>query len=75
MFDNHNQFNWLEPSQIFSLEPSVSKEIIGGVFQKNALDVDPYRLLLALYEVCERRGSRLVNSEVIDLKITRSTLP
>ena len=73
--DNHNQFNWLEPSQIFSLEPSVSKEIIGGVFQKNALDVDPYRLLLALYEVCERRGSRLVNSEVIDLKITRSTSP
>jgi len=55
-----------------STEP---EEEIGGVFQKNALDVDPYRLLLALYEVCERRGSRLVNSEVIDLKITRSTSP
>jgi len=73
--DKRNQFNWLEPSQIFSFEPNVSKEVIGGVLQKHSLDVDPYKLLLALYEVCERRGVKLVNSEVIDLKIPHSDSP
>jgi len=72
---NHSEveFNWLEPSQIFSLEPSISKLIIGGVFVKKSMDVNPYNLLSALHAAIKIKGAQIIYDEVIGLKINSNS--
>ena len=67
------EFNWLEPSQIFSLEPSISKLIIGGVFVKKSMDVNPYNLLSALHAAIKIKGAQIIYDEVIGLKINSNS--
>ncbi len=67
------EFNWLDPSQIFSIEPSISKLIVGGVFVKKAMDVNPYNLVSALHAAIKMKGAQIIYDEVVGLKINSNT--
>ena len=67
------QSDWLDPSQIFSLEPSISKSILGGVFVKNAMDVNPYNLLSALHAAIKIKGVNIIYDEVVGINVNSNT--
>ncbi len=68
-----NISNWLEPSQIFSLEPSISKQIIGGIHETKAMDVNTYNLLSALHNAIETKGVQVIHDEVIGINVNSNT--
>ena len=67
--NNKYEFDWLEPSKIFSLEPSISKLILGGVYVKKSVDVNPSNLLSALHAAITIKGASFIYDEIVGLKI------
>lgn len=61
---------WLGRSELSHIEARIGPSVVGGLYQGDALEVEPYKLTLGLWQAAERRGAKLVNRAVTGL--TRS---
>ena len=48
---------WLNSTQCHEIEPRITKNIIGGMLELDALQIDSYRLTLALAKASEQNGA------------------
>ena len=54
---------WLEPEDVWNLEPRISKDIFGGVLVEDVIILDSYNFTLAMSTVAEKRGVEIVLRE------------
>ena len=59
---------WVEGDQARELIPSLSEDIVGAGITQGVADVDPYRLMLALTQACEKNGVQIRHGIFSDLK-------
>jgi glycine oxidase len=59
---------WIEGDQARTLIPSLSGDIIGAGITEGVADVDPYRLILALTQACEKSGVEIKHGLFSNLK-------
>ena len=62
------EVGWVTPDEIKSIEPRVSRSVLGGVHREGTADVEPYRLLLALTQAAESLGATMRHGRVTDLR-------
>ncbi len=58
---------WLAHGELSHLEARIGPEVRGGLYYGAALEVEPYKLTLGLWQAAEKRGARLVNRQVTGL--------
>lgn len=56
--------SWLDQSQIASLEPRISPEILGGLFVEGTADLEPQRMTVALAKGAEKLGAKFHRGNV-----------
>jgi glycine oxidase len=54
---------WLEPEDVWKLEPRISKDILGGVLVEDVIILDSYNFTLAMSSAAEKRGVEIVLRE------------
>ena len=59
---------WLSREEALDIEPRLSKDIVGALYNPNGADLEPYRLMLALTQAAEKFGATIRHGEVIGLK-------
>jgi glycine oxidase len=55
---------WLSHSELSHIEARVAPDIPGGLYMGDTYELDPYRLVLSMWQAAEKRGARLVNRAV-----------
>lgn len=65
---------WLNSDEVRKLVPEISSEIIGAAYTEGVADVDPYRLVLALVQACEKMGVTIQHGEVTGINVTNDTI-
>ena len=65
---------WLEPQEVLSLEPRVTRQLQGAVLLENVGVLDSYLFTLALARAAERQGAVFLNEEVTGLKSVESRI-
>ncbi len=59
---------WMDPQDVRSVDDRISDAVLGGVYVDGTLDVDPYRLMLALTQSAEAAGVTVRHGTVTGLK-------
>ena len=54
---------WLEPEDVWKLEPRISKDIFGGVLVEDVIILDSYNFTLAMSSAAEKHGVEIVLRE------------
>ena len=54
---------WLEPEDVWKLEPRITRELYGGVLVEDVIILDSYNLTLALAQAAEARGAEILLRE------------
>jgi glycine oxidase len=54
---------WLEPEDVWKLEPRISRDIFGGVLVEDVIILNSYNFTLAMSTVAEKRGVEIVLRE------------
>ena len=62
---------WLDGDEARSIEPRISPEVRGAVYDEGTSDVEPYRLVLALAQAAEGLGATIRHGRVTGLKSER----
>ena len=59
------EFNseWLEPEDVWKLEPRITQDLYGGVLVEDVIILDSYNLTLAMAQAAEARGAEIVLRE------------
>ena len=63
---------WIEADEVHEVQPGLTNQVRGAVFQSESAQLDSYRLNLALAQAFEKRGGQLLLREVTGLQ-TRQT--
>ena len=50
---------WLSATQCHQMEPRITKKVIGGMLESDALQIDSYKLTLALAKASEQNGATI----------------
>jgi glycine oxidase len=61
---------WLGHGELSHIEARISDRVLGGLYAGGALEVEPYKLTLGLWQSAERRGAKLVNREVTGITLS-----
>ncbi len=61
---------WLGRGELSHVEARIGPKILGGLYDGEAHEVEPYKLTLGLWQAAERRGARLVNRAVTGITRT-----
>jgi len=59
--------HWIDGDDVRRIEPRLSQSVIGGVYEDESIQLDSYRLNLALGQGAESLGASLVQREVVGL--------
>jgi glycine oxidase len=59
---------WLSREETLRIEPRVSKDILGALYNPNGADLEPYRLMVGLTQAAEKLGATIRHGQVIGLK-------
>ena len=65
---------WLDLAQVKKIVPEISSEIIGAAYTEGVADLDPYRLILALVQACEKMGVVIQHGEVTGINTKGDTV-
>ncbi|MCH8064082.1 MAG: FAD-dependent oxidoreductase, partial [Chloroflexi bacterium] len=65
----HVSIRWIDGDEVRRIEPRLSPQIRGAVYEDESAQLDSYRLNLALAQAAERPGSEIVLREVTGLMI------
>ena len=55
----HVAMSWVHPSEIRKIEPRITPNVLGGVYEEESTQLDSYRLTLALAQAAEQNGAAL----------------
>lgn len=55
---------WLGRGELSHIEARLGPSVLGGLYAGDALEVEPYKLTLGMWQSAERNGARLVNRAV-----------
>tara|TARA_Y100001970_G_scaffold200313_1_gene243615 strand:- start:247 stop:1371 length:1125 start_codon:yes stop_codon:yes gene_type:complete len=66
--DNYT-VEWVDQKTAIEIVPHLNPEIIGAIYMEGVADVEPYRLVLALTQSCEKLGVQVLNKEVTGIQI------
>ena len=58
---------WIDDAAVQAIEPRLSSNILGAVYEEESAQMDSYRLNLALGRGAELRGASIVQREVTGL--------
>ena len=59
--------HWIDGDEVRRIEPRLSSSVIGGVYENESIQLDSYRLNLALGQASESLGASVVQREVVGL--------
>ncbi len=59
---------WIDKEEALRIEPRVSEDIIGALYNPNGADLEPYRLMVGLTQAAEKLGATVRHGRVIGLK-------
>ncbi|MBI4337047.1 MAG: FAD-dependent oxidoreductase [Chloroflexi bacterium] len=62
------QARWLERKEALEMEPRLGPGVLGGLVAQGAVQMDSYRLTLALAQAAEKLGVRVLLREVLGLE-------
>jgi len=65
---------WLNSDEVRKMVPEISEEIVGASYTEGVADVDPYRLLLALVQACEKMGVVIQHGEITGINNDGKTI-
>ena len=65
---------WLNSDEVRKIVPEISEEIMGAAYTEGVADVDPYRLVLALVQACEKMGVEIQHGEFTGINVTSKTI-
>lgn len=60
---------WVDTKTALEIVPHLNPEIIGAIYTEGVCDVEPYRLILALTQSCEKLGVEILNKEITGIEI------
>ena len=63
----HVKMHWIDAREVHSIEPRLSRSIIGAVYEDESAQLDSYRLNLALGRGAELTGANILYREVTGL--------
>ncbi|MYC38272.1 MAG: FAD-dependent oxidoreductase [Chloroflexi bacterium] len=63
----HVEMRWIDDREVRSIEPRLSHDIIGAVYEDESAQLDSYRLNLALARGAELKGASILYREVTGL--------
>lgn len=63
----HVPMRWLDGDEVRRIEPRLSPQIRGAIYENESAQLDSYRLTLALAQAAERAGARILLREVTGL--------
>ena len=63
----HVSMRWIDAQEIHSIEPRLSPNILGAVYEDESAQLDSYRLNLALARAAELKGASILYREVTGL--------
>ena len=64
--------SWIGPEEVQNIEPRLTRQIRGAVYENESAQLDSYRLTLALAQAAERHGAQLQLQAVGDLLFSGS---
>ena len=70
----HVKMHWIDSREVHSIEPRLSRSIIGAVYEDESAQLDSYRLNLALGRGAELKGANILYREVTGLVTSGSTI-
>ena len=70
----HVRMRWIDEREVRSIEPRLSHNIIGAVYEDESAQLDSYRLNLALARGSELKGADILYREVTGLVASGSTV-
>jgi glycine oxidase len=60
---------WLGIGELSHIDARISGDVLGGLYQGESYEVDPYRLTLAIWQAAESHGARIVNRNVTAITV------
>jgi len=60
---------WLGLGELSHIDARISGDVLGGLYQGEAHELDPYQLTLAIWQAAESQGARIVNRSVTAIAI------
>ena len=63
----HVKMHWIDAREVHSIEPRLSSDIVGAVYEDESAQLDSYRLNLALGRGAELKGANILYREVTGL--------
>ena len=70
----HVRMRWIDDREVRSIEPRLSHDIIGAVYEDESAQLDSYRLNLALARGAELKGANILYREVTGLVASGSAI-
>ena len=70
----HVKMHWIDDREVRAIEPRLSHNIIGAVYEDESAQLDSYRLNLALARCSELKGASILYREVTGLVASGSTV-
>ena len=70
----HVRMRWIDEREVRAIEPRLSHNIIGAVYEDESAQLDSYRLNLALARGAELKGASILYREVTSLVASGSTV-
>ena len=70
----HVRMRWIDEREVRAIEPRLSHNIIGAVYEDESAQLDSYRLNLALARGAELKGASILYREVTGLVASGSTV-
>ena len=70
----HVKMHWIDDREVRSIEPRLSHDIIGAVYEDESAQLDSYRLNLALARGAELKGASILYREVTGLVANGSAI-
>ena len=70
----HVTMRWIDAGEVRSIEPRLSPDIIGAVYEDESAQLDSYRLNLALARGAELKGASILYREVTGLVTSGTTV-
>ena len=68
------QMRWIDAGEVQSIEPRLSRSIIGAVYEDESAQLDSYRFNLALARGAELKGANIIHRDVTGLVTSGTTI-
>ncbi|MCH7626618.1 MAG: FAD-dependent oxidoreductase [Chloroflexi bacterium] len=62
------EVRWVDSDAAREIEPRVSDDVLGAVYTEGSAEVEPYKFVLALTQLAEKEGVKVINANVTGIK-------